>query len=164
MWTTFILEGILIILFGLIGIFGNISLIRLFWKKDMKLNFHQLMISLAITDTIFILLSIAMFSLPEICKDYKIQYFFHMIPFAIPMMQVVLTGSIYFTVCISIERYLTVCHPFYLAARTWSAKRYIIPIVTFSLLYNCVRFFEMRTTKYPVPWNNSTTNNSTFWA
>jgi hypothetical protein len=46
-----------------------------------------------------------------------------------------------------LERYLTVCRPFYTASKNWSAKRYIIPILVFSTLYNLPRFFELRSIK-----------------
>ena len=43
-------------------------------------------------------------------------------------------------------RYLIVCHPFYTVSHSWSAKRYIIPILIWSLLYNFPKFFELHTT------------------
>ena len=163
MWITFVFEAVLVIIFGLIGIVGNCLLIKLFFKKETKVNFHKLMIALAIYDTIYIFLSIIMFAVPEIFEDYTNEgYHFYMVPKIIPMMQIALTGSIYFTVCISLERYLTVCHPFYVVSKRWSAKRYIIPIVIFSLVYNSVRFFEMRTTKQSVPQYNCTRNNVSY--
>ena len=161
MWISFVFEVVLGIIFGIIGLFGNYSLIRLFAKKETKLNFHKLMMTLSVYDTIYILLSMAVFSLPEISEDYKTQgYYFYIVPKALPMMQVALTGSVYFTVCISLERYLTVCHPFYIASKRWSVKRYIIPIATFSILYNAPRFFELtntsNTSQYFELQNNST--------
>ena len=68
------------------------------------------------------------------------------LPKALPMAQIALTGSIYSTLAITIERYLIVCHPFYTVSHTWSAKRYIIPILAWSLLYNSPKFFELHTT------------------
>ena len=164
MWIKFVFETVLIIVFGFVGILGNCLLIGLFFKKDTKVNFHKLMIGLAIYDVIYILLSIIMFSVPEIFEDYKTEgYHFYVIPKIIPMLQTALTGSVYFTVCISLERYLIVCHPFYIASKNWSAKRYIIPIVTFSLLYNSIRFFELHTSKHLVPQYNCTRNNLDYY-
>lgn len=68
------------------------------------------------------------------------------LPKALPVAQIALTGSIYSTLSISIERYLIVCHPFYTVSHNWSAKRYIIPILVWSLLYNSPKFFELYTT------------------
>jgi hypothetical protein len=68
------------------------------------------------------------------------------LPKALPVAQIALTGSIYSTLAITIERYLIVCHPFYTVSHSWSSKRYVIPIVAFSVLYNSPKFFELHTT------------------
>jgi hypothetical protein len=59
--------------------------------------------------------------------------------------QIALTGSIYSTLAITVERYLTVCHPFYTVSHRWTAKHYVAPIVAFSFLYNIPKFFELYT-------------------
>jgi hypothetical protein len=59
---------------------------------------------------------------------------------------------------ITVERYLTVCHPFYKLSHEWPAKYYVIPIFSFSFLYNIPKFFELKT-QYPV-MHNSTGNGS----
>ena len=146
MSTLFVFEVVLVMISGVFGITGNILLIRLFMNSEVKLNFHKLMITTAIYDTIYIALSILVFSVPELFEDYrKNGLHAYVVPAAIPILQVALTGSVYCTVAISIERYLTVCHPFYIASKRWSLKRYIIPIILFSVLYNVSRFFEMTT-------------------
>ncbi len=50
------------------------------------------------------------------------------LPKALPVAQIAMTGSIYSTLAITIERYLIVCHPFYTVSHSWKAKRYIVPI------------------------------------
>jgi hypothetical protein len=70
-----------------------------------------------------------------------------------------LTGSIYFTMAITVERYLTVCHPFYKLSHEWPARYYVIPIFCFSFLYNIPKFFELKTSYPPdLTLNNVTTN------
>ena len=146
MWTKLVFEVILLLIVGLIGIIGNILLIKSFLKIEEKLNFHLLMMTLAVYDTIYITLCALVFSIPEVFEDYRNNgNLLLIVPTALPIIQIALTGSVYCTVAISLERYLTVCHPFYLASKRWSAKRYIIPIIVFSLLYNASRFFELRT-------------------
>ena len=44
---------------------------------------------------------------------------------------------------IAIERYITVCHPFFKLSHTWSPKKYIIPILLFSVAYNIPKFAEL---------------------
>ena len=166
----FVFEVVLIMIVGSIGIIGNCFLIRMFGKLKEKLNFHQLMITLAIFDTIYILLCMIVFAMPEILpEDYKRKgYHFYIAPKAVALLQVTLTGSVYFTISISVERYLTVCHPFYIAGKNWGSKRYIIPIVLFSVLYNLTRFFEMRTKFIEIHEEdylyNVTKNNETFYS
>ena len=50
-----------------------------------------------------------------------------------------------FQVAFPIERYLVVCHPFYIVSKQWSVHRYIIPLVSFSIIYNLPKFFELDT-------------------
>ena len=44
---------------------------------------------------------------------------------------------------IAIERYITVCHPFFKISHNWSPSKYIIPILIFSVAYNLPKFAEL---------------------
>ena len=155
MWMEFIFEAILIAITGSFGIIGNISLTTWFANMDKKLHFHYLMITLAFFDTTYIVTCILVFSVPLYFEGETIKpYYYYIVPKAIPIAQIALTGSTYCTGAISVERYLTVCHPFYSKQKRWSSKRYILPIIAFCLIYNAPRFFELRTKVSEVDLSN----------
>ena len=142
----FIFEAILVVITGSFGIAGNAVLISWFATLRNKLNFHYLMITLAAFDSFYIITCILVFSVPPFFAGEQIEaYYCYLVPKAIPIIQIALTGTIYCTGAISVERYLTVCHPFYTKQKHWAAKRYILPIIVLSLVYNIPRFFEMQT-------------------
>lgn len=60
----------------------------------------------------------------------------------------------------TVERYLTVCHPFYHHSHSWPTRCYVLPIILFSLLYNTPRFFEMEIRLANETDNSNTTNTS----
>jgi len=70
--------------------------------------------------------------------------FLSLVCVVLPLAQISMTSSIYLTVCIAVERYTTVCHPFYKISHKWRSSLYIVPILILSLLYNIPKFFELR--------------------
>ena len=146
MWTKFVFEVVLLTVFGVFGLIGNVTLVRMFLKSEVRLNFHLIMILLALYDTLLIVSFMLVIAIPDISLEYKTHGLYYSIgPIAMPLLQVAITGSAYCTICVSFERYMTVCHPFYMASKRWSAMRYIIPVIVFSFLYNTSRFFEFYT-------------------
>jgi len=140
----FAVEGIGLLLVGIFGVVGNTSGIIWFSRKLIQKNFHQLMLSLALCDLLYVLLNIVLFGIPSVFKHFtNTIYYNHMVPFLLPVAQMCLTGSIYLTLAIAIERYTTVCHPFFKVSHFWTARRYIFPIATFAIVYNFPKFFEL---------------------
>jgi len=142
----FIVEGISLLIVGLIGILGNVSAILVFSRQSVQKNFHALMVSLSAFDLLYILGMILVFSIKELNNDYIVSgVYYYLLPWVLPFIQIGMTGSIYFTMAITVERYVTVCHPFYRVSHSWPAKVLVIPIVAFAVLYNIPKFFELRT-------------------
>ena len=81
---------------------------------------------------------------------------------ALPFAQIGSTGSIYFTIAMTVERYLTVCHPFYHHSHTWPTKLYVLPLLLFSIVYNLPRFFELNV-ETEIETANSTTSLQPSW-
>jgi hypothetical protein len=141
---------ILAMIVAAMGMIGNSIITVMFLKKKNHVNFHRLMILLSIYDNISIIMNLSLFIIPNIIKsDENIHQIIEkenlFIPYGYPVLEIALTGSIYFTLAISIERYLIVCHPFYAISRDWPFNTYIIIISVFCLVYNLPRFYELQT-------------------
>ena len=50
--------------------------------------------------------------MPMFIEDYTLSVKLYMLPYALPIIHMALLGSIYSTVALAAERYITVCHPF----------------------------------------------------
>merc|ERR1719206_32498 len=104
------------------------------------------MVFLAIFDLLYIIMALLLFGLPEIYNGMRaLAWYARMVPVLLPLAQIGLTGSIYLTVAISIERHTTVVHPFFKLSHSWSSSIYIIPTVIFSIVYNIPKFMELTT-------------------
>ena len=141
------MEGVIMLIVCTFGLFGNIAAIITFRKSHrLQRNFYTFMFYLAIFDLLYIVVATLVFILPQLSDYYKNEGLWHyVVPWAIPIGQVSMSGSVFFTTVITIERYLTVCHPFYMFSRNWSSRMIGMGIISFSILYNIPKFFETST-------------------
>ena len=134
----FWVSGVMLVFAGVLGVVGNIlNLIVLCQKQFRNQVFYNLLTALACFDISFILsfsTSVGYQSLA--CNPFNllIRYITY------PILNVGLTGSVYMTIAVSMERYIGVCHPNSSYRR--SAKTYIIPVIIITVLYNFPRFVE----------------------
>ena len=154
--STFIIQGVILPIIGMIGIIGNISPIAYFSSgRRYRRNFYAFMLWLAVCDAVIIVSACTIYALPECSTTYAEsgipQY---LIPWVLPIVQIALTGNIYFTIAISIERYLVICRPlFHRGQHSHKPSRYfVISILLFAIVYNFSKFFELET--YIVPEQN----------
>lgn len=114
---------------------------------------------MAAIDFLLLCCAILMFGLPGITQYLTAQYendlidsthniLSYLLPWVYSVGMVAQTASVYLTVTVTIERYLAVCFPF--MARTFCtrgrARKAVLFVISFSLLYNSTRFFEYRAT------------------
>ena len=141
--------GILMLVVCVAGLVGNVAAILVFGKpKKTQKNFYTFMFYLAMFDLIYLIMAFWLFVLPQftITSPFMTDgMWYYIVPFAIPIGQISMTGSVYFTAAITIERYLTVCKPFYMVSRNLSARPMSFGIILFAILYNFPKFFEMST-------------------
>ena len=106
----FWISGILLVIFGAVGVLGNSFTIAVLCQQRMRKNtFYNLLVILACFDTLFIMtygVGLAYHSLA--CNAYKNP---SVISKLLMWSEHFMVGSNYMTVAISLERYLGICHP-----------------------------------------------------
>ena len=97
--TQLIFAGIILV-FAIMGIAGNIALIRIYKGKNLQNRFNCLMLFLTICDLCFLVMCIFDFVIIEIVGET---------PFFNWLVEICFTASVYTTVAIALERYLVFC-------------------------------------------------------
>lgn len=147
----FWLNGVGIIVIGIMGTFGNIATIKVLSDKQMRSSVNFILIALASSDLVLIATAILLFGLTT-AYPYNgrlMDYFYIVQPniarIAYPLATIAQTVSIYMTLLISLERYIAVCHP--LKARSLCTHQHtktcIYSVVLLSVAYNSPKFFEI---------------------
>jgi len=141
----FYICGCAILLCAVIGLSGNAACIFLFKFRKMKMNptFTNLIVWLALIDSLFLVLISLSFSLPSLSPQYKKWIFPTILPSLLPLTSVTLTGSVYCVVALALERYLHLTRPS--CSNKGSFFGYILPVLAFSVFYNAPKFFEFFT-------------------
>jgi len=140
-------EGVIQGLVGIAGLIGNVMSILVLLRKDMDLkpNFMQILTTLITFDIFCIIFNLSLFCLPLIWSAYFDHVFPYIVPYILPLAQIALTGSIYSTLAVAIERYVSVCHPHFVGYSE-AGKLSVAGLILFSLVFNICRFLEFETT------------------
>lgn len=135
---------------ALFGILGNILSMVILSRPQMKSSISAVLFGLAACDTLLLVTSVLLFSLPTVYPytGHLFGYYYVWYPkltlFIFPMAMAAQTASTYLTITVSFERFLVVYFP--LQSRRWlnyeRARIYVILILLFSFIYNIPRFFE----------------------
>ena len=107
------IEGYMIPIVTLFGLIGNLVTAYILQSPslDMKTSFRHILLMLAAFDAIFSFLAALTFSMPLLSTHWNVWIHPFLLPWLLPGMQIALNGSIWSTVIIAIERYLSVRHP-----------------------------------------------------
>jgi hypothetical protein len=151
------IRGVVVLVISIIGILLNISIIYvIFPKKNEKNIFNVLLINLFTWDAIFLLMQ-AMIALiiyifcpwkPDAAEKYGYSSSVLYMTMLRPIRNISLSQSIFFTVSLSLERFVFLIHP---NAHSWLKKqissrrscylRYALPITIFSFIFHIPSFF-----------------------
>ena len=142
--TEFIIESVTIPAVSVLGFLGNLCAIVVLLRPEMKTTFHQILVTLAVIENLFLL---------TILTDHAVepdnQFYIIMLPyFWNPLKNILLCWETFLIMSISTERYLAVRNP--LAYRMQKMKYssathlavYIFPSGLAALLINIPKFFE----------------------
>lgn len=107
----FFIEGIFMSSLGLFGIFGNLISIKVLssTELDMLPTFRHLLKMLAAFDATFLIFTLSLFCISSWSETYNEMVRPWLTPYWLPVIQIALTGSVWTTMAVSVERYLTVC-------------------------------------------------------
>ena len=140
-WFCWFFEGVLLLVIGIVGLIGNALSVYFFFRQKTHKAFHNLLLTLAVFDTVYVVCAILLFSVSKFSDEYGIFYRMYLLPYLLPMAHIGLMGSVYFTLALSLERYLNLKNlrngPCF-----QSSWKIIPPVVAFVVSYNVPRFFE----------------------
>ena len=74
----------------------------------------MLLLTLAVFDLLYVLLALATFALPHLSSAYRNEALIFAIPYLIPLAQITICSSSLSTVALTVERYISVCWPYFL--------------------------------------------------
>ncbi|TRY71961.1 hypothetical protein TCAL_14087 [Tigriopus californicus] len=160
-WFCWFVEGVLILIIGLFGLLGSGFSFVLFSRQKVHRTFHNLLLTLTTFDLIYVVCSILLFSISKFNETYDQVYRVYMLPYLLPLAHVGLMGSVYCTLAMTVERFITVCHPFWRRRKNFSSGIFIIPVLLFTAAYNIPKFFELYVEEEIICFNDERFDNAT---
>merc|ERR1711953_1246852 len=142
--------SVLMIIFGILGLGGNIFSIVVLSRKEMRNSFNLILIAINICDS-FHLIFASMDAVRNSFGEFYPVHLLHIFPYVhYPFYRISLCISIYLLVGVGIERFIAVCRPHHFRQVQTDNTRsllYILPGVLVGLIVNSPRFFETETVK-----------------
>ena len=102
------------------------------------------MFCLALVDVLYLSSALLIFSVPLLWPLVSTTWTFTtLITVLLPLAHITLNGSILLTMCLALERYITVCFPFFKLSHSWPAGYYVLLVSLISIGCNVPRFLEL---------------------
>ena len=157
----FVLEAILMGTLCILGFVGNTLSFIVLRRHKSKSPTPTLFIALGVADTLFLVTVVILRVAPTVLSYFNM----HLPPiyayfgvYLWPEAMMAETATIWLTVLVTINRYVSVCRP--LHAATMCSKRttyrHVVAITLFTIIYNVPRFFEYRVATSIHPLTNET--------
>lgn len=131
------IDGVALTIISIFGIVGTLLSLRVLLKRQLRNSFSSLLSALAVSDSLFLLFAILVIGLPEVSQWYMTQISVYVTPIAYGFMGIARTGSVYCTMCVTLERYYATAKPF--ASNGWIKKRLMPGAFAFAIVYNIPR-------------------------
>uniref|UniRef100_A0AC35UCS7 G_PROTEIN_RECEP_F1_2 domain-containing protein n=1 Tax=Rhabditophanes sp. KR3021 TaxID=114890 RepID=A0AC35UCS7_9BILA len=149
----FIMISIVGMLITAFGVFGNVMTVLILSRPTMLSASNTFLTMLAIFDTSLLITAFSIYGMEYIIEYFEILDLYiawlTYLRFAFVLSHISQTGSVFTTLTVTIERFCAVCYPKthrkYFSSKT--SIIFIIGVVTFSVLFNVTKFFEVQIEK-----------------
>jgi len=139
------LSGVSILLVSVVGVCLNIvsGLVLKFRQRDINQTLRDLLVFLALVNSVFLVLVVMVFSLPQFSSSYRSNVLPYIVPAVLPCTSGAMTGSLYLVIALCVETVLT--RPGIAMGNKGAFQGYILPTTLFSTVYTMPKFFEFST-------------------
>ena len=155
------LSGVGTIFISTLGMIFNAMAIYILCDKRMCSSFfNRLLVCLAIIDNLFLANAIFVVVVEKLIESPSADHLFIFVNFLYPTRNMFMCCSIYMTVGLACERFNSTSNPFLHRTRQneSTCRRlllYVLPVITFSVVYNIPKFFDLKILERPLDFENS---------
>ena len=156
----FMVEVVVMGVLCLFGFTGNTLSIICLARDKSKTATPFLLVSLEVADTLFLtavfLLRVAASVTRYADWEVIMPIFPYFAKYIFPCALIAETGTIYLTVLVTVNRYISVCRPYEAASlcSVQHAQKHVVIVTILSILYNLPRFFESKIVTVWDPYRN----------
>ena len=167
------ISGVGTICVASLGVIFNTMAIFILCDKRMRSSFfNRLLVCLAIADNVFLANAISVVVVEQLIDVSSGDHLFMFVHLLYPTRNMLMCTSIYMTVGLACERFNSTSNPYLHRTRQNGTTchrllLYILPVITFSILYNIPKFFDLEVAEKlencledGIPNDNSTAQSS----